>query len=265
MAEILNDLIEEDGTPIDELEEQHDEVAVEVASETPVVDEAIPEKFRGKSSKDIAESYINLEREYGKKAQEIGELRKLTDQILQQQINSTTRKEEPKEEVVDDSDFFVDPQAAVQRAIANHPKIKQYEQQTEAALRQANLQKFEGKHSDYKDVLQEQDFQNWISSSPVRQRLFAQANSQYDFDAADEIFSQYKERKQYMSGAKEQLKDNRDAALKSASVPTGNNSAESSKKVYRRTDLIRLKMTDPNRYDALSEEIQKAYAEGRVK
>jgi len=35
--------------------------------------------------------------------------------------------------------------------------------------------------------------------------------------------------------------------------------------MYRRSDLINLQVTDPNRYASLSEEIQEAYAEGRVK
>jgi len=52
--------------------------------------------------------------------------------------------------------------------------------------------------------------------------------------------------------------------LKTAQVDVGG-SGESSKRVYRRADLIRLKMTDPGRYEMLSDEIMKAYAEGRVK
>jgi hypothetical protein len=35
--------------------------------------------------------------------------------------------------------------------------------------------------------------------------------------------------------------------------------------MYRRADLINLQITDPRRYEALAEEIQDAYAEGRVK
>jgi hypothetical protein len=35
--------------------------------------------------------------------------------------------------------------------------------------------------------------------------------------------------------------------------------------VYRRADLIKLRMTDPDRYMQLSDEIMQAYAEGRVK
>ena len=68
-----------------------------------------------------------------------------------------------------------------------------------------------------------------------------------------------------MQGVKQQTDDNRKAALKASEVPKGNSSAEVSKKVYRRSDLIRLKMTDPARYEALSDEIMAAYAEGRVK
>ena len=258
MAEIISDLVEEEGSPIEDLEVQED--VVQVGEE---VVEEIPEKFKGKSAKDIADSYINLEKEYGRKAQEIGELRKLTDQILAQQIAKPVqdRQEEP---VVDDSDFFVDPQKAVERAIANHPKIKQYEAQAVQTQQKATLERFTAKHSDYQDVLKDEEFQQWVTSSPVRQRLFVHANSQYDFDAADELFSQYKERKQLINGVKQQSKDNRDAALKASTVPTGSN-AESSKKTYRRTDLIRLKMTDPNRYESLSDEIMKAYSEGRVK
>jgi hypothetical protein len=56
----------------------------------------------------------------------------------------------------------------------------------------------------------------------------------------------------------------RDQSLKAASVDTGG-SGETTRKVYRRADLIRLKMRDPVKYDAMSDEIMAAYSEGRVK
>ena len=52
--------------------------------------------------------------------------------------------------------------------------------------------------------------------------------------------------------------------MKAAQVDVGG-SGESSKRVYRRADLIRLKMTDPGRYETLSDEIMQAYSEGRVR
>ena len=39
----------------------------------------------------------------------------------------------------------------------------------------------------------------------------------------------------------------------------------SRRKVYRRADIIKLMKNDPDRYQAMSEEIMAAYAEGRVK
>ena len=36
-------------------------------------------------------------------------------------------------------------------------------------------------------------------------------------------------------------------------------------KVYRRADIIKLMKNDPDRYQALADEIMAAYAEGRVK
>jgi hypothetical protein len=55
-----------------------------------------------------------------------------------------------------------------------------------------------------------------------------------------------------------------DTAMKAASVDVGG-SGEVSRKIYRRADLIKLKMTDPDRYMALQDEIMSAYADGRVK
>ena len=54
--------------------------------------------------------------------------------------------------------------------------------------------------------------------------------------------------------------------MKSANTGNARGSAEGSrKKVYRRADIIKLIKTDPERYQSLSDEILKAYAEGRVK
>lgn len=259
MAEIIEDL--------DEV------VDIENVVSAPAVEEVIeelPEKFKGKTPKDIADSYVNLERELGRKAQEIGELRQLTDQILRQQISQPQTK--PSEPELDDTDFFVDPKAAIEKAVASHPKIRQFEEQTRFSIQQQQQAKaqraeqaFKEKHGDFEDILKEEDFQKWVTSSPVRQQLFAQANANYDFYAGDELFSTYKELRKVKQAQKEKQADETKASLRAASMPSGVSGQESSVKVYRRADLIRLKMTDPSRYDAMSDEILKAYSEGRVK
>ena len=64
----------------------------------------IPDKFQGKSMEDIISSYENLEKELGRKGQEIGELRQVTDGILQQQL--TTNQNGTDVQVEEDTDFF---------------------------------------------------------------------------------------------------------------------------------------------------------------
>jgi len=61
-------------------------------------------------------------------------------------------------------------------------------------------------------------------------------------------------------------KQQRKQSVKSASTGNVRGSGEQrAKKVYRRADIIKLMRTDPDRYQALSNEIMQAYAEGRVR
>ena len=123
-------------------------------------------------------------------------------------------------------------------------------------------------HPGYLEIVQSQDFYDWAHASAVRAKLFNAANIDYDFEAASELVSTYKLIKsKEVEGNKaqaDQLKNNRDKQLRAASVDSGGGN-ETSRKIYRRSDLIRLKMTDPSRYDALQDEIMRAYQEGRVK
>ena len=58
------------------------EETVEVQAEAEV-ESNVPSKFANKSTEEIIDSYTNLEKELGRKAQEVGELRKLSDSFLQ--------------------------------------------------------------------------------------------------------------------------------------------------------------------------------------
>jgi hypothetical protein len=95
--------------------------------------------------------------------------------------------------------------------------------------------------------------------------MYTAADTSFDFDSADELLSTFKQIRsvkttQARSDGAEVLKQN----MKAAMVDTSG-TGESSRKIYRRADLIRLRMTDPSRYEALEPEIRQAYADGRVK
>ena len=97
-------------------------------------------------------------------------------------------------------------------------------------------------------------------------QLFVQADQGYDYDAANELFNLWKEKNQVVQQTAQAEKAARQSAVKSASTGNARGSAEGSrKKVYRRADIIKLMKTDPDRYNALSDEILQAYAEGRVR
>ena len=122
------------------------------------------------------------------------------------------------------------------------------------------------RHPDMNEILQNDKFVDWIKGSKIRQQLFVQADQQYDYEAADELFTLWKERQQVVSQTAATEKTERKKAVKAASTGNVRGSGEqSAKKVYRRSDIIKLMKEDPERYLALSNEILTAYSENRVK
>jgi hypothetical protein len=253
------------------VEEQVNESLEALAVEEEVEQEAIqepeapelPKKFQGKSSVEIAEAYENLEKELGRKGQEIGELRKLTDSYLQSQISSQSQQTTTSEP----ADFYDNPEEAVRQIIDNHPRFREFSEQTQQQQAALTAQQLEKAHPDFQEVITDGGFQEWINGSKVRQRLYKEADS-YDFDAANELLTTWKER-QMISKTKEvneSKKTKRDVAMKTGEgVSRASGESTAGKKIYRRADLIRLKQTDPKRYESLADEIFEAYAEGRVK
>lgn len=228
-----------------------------------VVDKVIPDKYKGKSIEDIVKMHQEAEKMIGRQAQEVHEVRSLADQLLKRQleVDKTPEVVENTPEV----DFFENPQTAVQRAIENNPAVLEAKAAALELKKMKTAQQLAAKHPDFGTIANDAGFQEWVKSSKVRLGLYAKADAEFDFEAADELLSTYKELKQVRSSVTKTAGDTQKAqAMKAAAVDTGG-SGEATKKIYRRADLIRLKMTDPARYEALQPEIVAAYSEGRVK
>ena len=270
------------ATLIDERQEvEETETTQELTAdtvETPKSEESqesdIPEKYRGKSVQDLVQMHQELERfsgkqsaEVGETRKEVGELRQLVDSYIQTELsNKQAPQPQQEDDNSDDVDFFVDPQSAVNRAIDNHPKIKEAEAYTQQYRQQAALSQIKSSHPDMENILQDPKFAEWIKGSKVRTQLFVQADQGYDYDAANELFNLWKEKNQVVQQTAQAEKVARQSAVKSASTGNARGSAEGSrKKVYRRADIIKLMKSDPDRYNAISDEILQAYAEGRVR
>ena len=156
---------------------------------TPPDEDDVPEKYKGKSTAEIVRMHQEAEKLLGKQSGEVGELRSVVDSYIQTQLDSTTPpKQEPDDE---DIDFFSDPDKAVERAIANHPSIKKAEEANLNNQRQTAQSKLQSRHPDMNEIVQDGKFVDWIKSSKIRTQLFAQADRQYDYDAADELFTNF--------------------------------------------------------------------------
>jgi len=257
MAEFVESLDDEVGN--DEFQ------AVEAKAEAAPTQEepTIPEKYKGKSLDDIIRMHQEAEKLIGRQAQEVGEVRKLADELIKRQIT-------PQDKAIeDDTDFFADPVKAVNKAVESHPAVVQAQQAATQMARMQTANRLAQSHPDYTQVITDPEFASWVNESPVRQRLYVAADKQFDFDSANELLSNFKALKKAkqdtVQQAAQQLQEQRNQTLKAATVAVDGATGETSKKIYRRADLIRLQMTDPERYMANQDDIMLAYSEGRVR
>ena len=258
-----------DERPPEDVDNEQEEQEVSQITEEPEVQETpreeddIPEKYQGKSTAEIVRMHQEAEKLLGRQSSEVGELRSVVDNYIQTQLDTTQQAtQEPEEEI----DFFSDPDKAVEKAIKNHPSIKAAEQQTQQYKQQTAQAHLQQRHPDMQEILQDGKFVDWIKGSKIRTQLFAQADTQYDYEAADELFTTWKERQQVVGQTVANEKASRKTAVKNASAGNAKGSGEAaSRKVYRRSDIIKLMKDDPDRYMSLSDEIMQAYQEGRVR
>jgi len=88
----------------------------------------------------------------------------------------------------------------------------------------------------------------------------------YDAGAADTLLTLWKERTGAAKTAAQVDRSSRKQGAKQASMGSTKSSApQPRRKVFRRSDIVKLMQTDPDRYMDMQDEIYKAYQEGRVK
>jgi predicted RNA-binding protein YlqC (UPF0109 family) len=258
MAQVLDDVLiqELDADSIDSIDNS------EVLDEVVVQEEVLPEKYRNKSLQDIIAMHQESERLIGKQGNEVGDLRRTVDDFIKTQTSKNLQTEEVPD--LSDDDFYSDPRKATTRAIEEHPAIREAREYAQN-LKQTNVQsQVAAEFPDYKETVNSTPFQEWVQASKVRLELFNRAQNSFDFDSAKELLSTWKERQDYTKKVTETSKLDRAQQLKSADMGSTGATETASKKKYRRSDIIKLMQTDPDRYDSMSTEIMAAYREGRV-
>lgn len=262
--------------------------AAESESEQPSddapVEEKLPEKYRGKSMEDIIEMHRNAESELGRRGNELGQYKQLTDQLLDLKRRDDLVKGGADPDNLDEDDdplpkitsedLFDDPDAAVAKAV--EARLKREERKRKKMEAQTEAQKLETefmeRHPDAAEIANDEKFVEWVNKSPSRQML-AQAAYQNNWAAGSTLLDEWKMRNSSVEeeAPKEERKSNEniEAARKASTASVGASTAADAPtgKVYRRLDLIRLKLEDPEAYadPSFQQEIMRAYSEGRVK
>ena len=260
MAQVIDEVLIND-LETDSLDDNDNSEPLDTSSKEEA-EEDLPEKYRNKSLKDIIAMHQESEKLIGKQGNEVGELRRTVDDFIKTQTSRNLKTDEEPE--LSDDDFYSDPIQATKRAIDEHPAIKDAKQQAMAMKQAAVQNQIASKYPNFREIATSDEFGNWVKASKVRLELYSRAQDEYDFDSADELLSTWIERQEYTKKVTDTSKLDREQQLKSADMGTSGATESTSKKKYRRSDIIKLMQTDPDRYDSMAPEIMQAYRENRV-
>jgi len=263
-----------------------DSTQPETETEQSTNDSWMPAKFKGKGVKEIVEAYQNLESRAGSMANDLGVQRQLTDRLLGLKREEDLRanggnKERAKPAPVTTNDLLDRPQETLERVV--NDGVQAVREDSDARIRNLEAQlaqtKFEQRHPDFQSTVQDPAFLDWIKASKLRVKVANAANAG-NWELADDLFTEYKatqgtnrrqETRQETRRDTKQDDTNLDEARRASYTSSGNASGTDGQakpgKIYKRSDLIRLRIEDPDSYydESFQEEILKAHAEKRVK
>ena len=224
-------------------------------------EEELPDKYKGKSAAELVRMHQEAEKMAGRQGNEVGELRKLVDDYI---VNKSATKE-PVEEEVSDLDFLENPNATFDKKLANHPALKAAHEATKKLERMESRDRIFATHPDAMDIVNDTGFQEWVGKSQARTKKLQKADAEFNFDAADDLFTTWKEQQELIAQSTAAAEGDRKRSLKSGSNGSARGSGETTKKFLKRTELLHMMQYEPERYLANNDIIMKAYEEGRVR
>jgi len=259
--------------PITETQEEQ-VTQEEQTEETQQSEPNISAKYAGKSMEEVIKMQQEAENLMNKQSDELGQHRAAVrekDQLIKTLLEAQNKANEatpPEEPVIQEENFYDDPVSAVNKAIENHPDVIKAREERMGNMQKHNLEALDKAYPDWQKTVQDSSFQKFIGDSATRTEMFRKADVDYRSDLAIELFDWYSQTQ--MSGATQEAVAEEKSKIEKQMKQTSSESRSSGdsvggKKIYRRADLINLQVTDPNRYASLADEIQSAYAEGRVK
>lgn len=236
--------------------------------------DSLPEKYKGKTLPEIIEMHRNAESELGRARNEIGNVRRLADELLGIRTAAVkpTAENPPARKKLTADDLLADPESAVV-AVAKEAADQRTSSAEERLGRmeyELSLARFETKHPDFRQTMEDEGFRAWVQKSPLRTRL-AYGATQGDFAAADELFSLYSEVQGNGGGEAARRPDQSEQARRATLARPGGSTAsrvvnsQQGKPIWSREKLLEMRMNNPEEFERLQPQILEAYAEKRVR
>lgn len=257
-------------------EQQQIEQELQQPAKTYNIPDSVKTRFAGKSPEEIMESFAEAQALISRQGQELGELRKATQTLIE--LQSQTTQQEPQkpakpEKGITVDDLYDNPEGAIATVVKKEStqtseRIAALERELEQRRTADVAVYLEQKYPGWKVEASKPEFVDWVRKSPARLRL-AKAADSYDVDSANDLLEMWYERKGEVTKVAADLareQQFRDASLESSSpsdiekVPT-----------FSRYDLEQKRIASKHgnkqaeRWLQLNgDAIRAAYQEGRV-
>ena len=192
----------------------------------------------------LIEQNNNFKKKLGDQGNEIGDLRRNLDTVLQQQITQP----------VAEDDWYADP---------TEKKVNALEGELNQMKQSQALRELENKHPGFRDLPKDESFASWVGNSQYRSNLYKKADN-LDITAADELFTAWEEQQEAAGNQQAQRTGQRKQALNDATLEKGS-AGGMRKQYFKRSELIDLRINNPAKYESMRDEIMQAYTDGRVK
>lgn len=249
----------------------------------------VPEKYRGKSARQLLDIVTNQESLIGRHSTELGTLRGQVDQALRLRTPSDVSRTDEPETPLTEEDFLTNPTDATRRTVQD--ETAELRGTVERLTAQADGQQFDMRYPSAATDINDPKFVEFIQRSPTRHQLAQTAfgdSKNLDYGAAGELWALYDDYKSFQPKEADEVVTDPDqpseseAALaastkapvrKAPDLVSGPNTSNKSpdgttnKRIYSQAALNRLQEKNPDVYwsNDTQAEITKAHSEGRVK
>lgn len=266
-------------TPTDLFDLEYQDVVGEEPVATVGTEEELPEKYKGKSTVELAKMHMNAEKRLSQQGNELGTIRRQVDQLLAIKPKENVSVPETPRKPLTVDEIFTDPDKAIRETLNTSDVARKAEEASQRANnieQQLALREFESRHPTYRQDLSDEAFQEWVSNNPARLELFRRADG-YDVASADALWQMWGEYKELSEiNAKRQAAAEKRKQTLAAGKTISDASTESPARgpVYSRAKLMELQIR-ANQGDisarskwndkSFQDELLRAYSEGRVR